>query len=166
MTSVSPVHVRPRAADELARTRWAWAVAHGAVAIGFVAADVAIGESIDGAPTAGEQRLVDGGAALAIVLIPLGLVLGRSLRRSIWSSAAWRERRLVAVGVGFLAAFVAVTRVPMLLSRLIWHVSLDVDEPLTTVSLTLQVLVSIVVNGALLVFAMAEHRNSSPPHPI
>lgn len=164
VTSVSPVHAHPAAVDELARTWWAWALAHGTLAFGLVAAEVAIVESIDGAPTVGEQRLVDFGTASAVVLVPLGLGLARSLRRSPWSCSAWRARRAVGSAVGAIAAVLAVTRVPTLVSRLIWHVSVDADEPLTTLTLSLQVLVSVGITGALVSFAVAEHRGAAPPH--
>lgn len=164
MTQVSPLHLRPRAADELAASPWSWTFASGAVAVGLLAADVAIGELIDGAPTIAEQRVVDSAGLLAVVLIPTGLGLRRWLRRSSRLSTAGPGRRTAAVVLGVLAMLWAATRLPMLLSRVIWHVSSDADEPLTTVSLALQLLVSLLVTGIVALFAIAEHRAGTRPN--
>lgn len=158
MTAAVPHPVAPRTIDDLARTRWAWVVAHGALTIGVVAAEATIGASIDGAATAEQQQLVDVGSALAVVLLPLGAGLSSALRWSASSPAAWRVRRSVAMAIGVVAATVAVIRIPGLLARLLWHISLDADEPLTTFSLSLQLAVAGVGIGALMAFARSEQR--------
>ena len=163
MSIVSPLHPRPGHADLTACSRWPWAFASGVTAIGLLAADLAIGEMIDGAPTAAGQRLVGTSALAALVLVPLGLGLRRLLRRSIdRSPPAGAARRPAAYVVGALAAGWAGTRVPMVLSRLLWHVSLDADEPLTTLSLGLQLLLSTFTTATVALIAIVEYRGTRP----
>ena len=154
-----------RMVDAIAGAWWSWTIARGALTIGLVAADVAVGESIDGAPTVREQWLVDVATTAAVVMLPVGVAAGRSLIRSPRAAAARSSRRTLAVMMAAVAIGLAVTRVPMQLSRVLWHVSLDADEPLTSWSLVAQLSVSVAVASALFVVAGVEYRRVTVPDP-
>ena len=137
--------------------RWTvWALTSGAITFGTFAADVALTGMIDGAATRAEATLLWRTAVLAVVSLASGVAGYLRLVRSPTTDRWHERRRRLALTTAVVAAVIGAVRISILGGRLVRHVRLDRDEPLTTVSLALQVTVAVAGYGLLLTFALRD----------
>lgn len=135
---------------------WPWALAYGAITVGAFSLDVAITEALDGAATPAQEQLLWGAAVVGLASLSLGVAA--FVRLLFSSSSTLHVRRRVAVATTCVAGAIGVGRVGLLVERLVRHVSLDRDEPLTTVSLSLQIAIAATAAGAVVAFAFQQAR--------
>lgn len=118
----------------------------GSFAAALLAAAVALGEAIDGAPTDHEQRVMVATGAAAILLTVIAAAAPRSTHR---------PPATVAVTLVVAAAALTATR----LARLVAHIRLGRDEPTTDWSLAAQAALAL---AALLAIVAISRRRTTP----
>lgn len=136
----------------------AWHVVTAAVLVGLIAAEVAVNQAIGGAATAAQQTLLAWSIALAVLLIPAGVVARSHLR-----GTDPRGARASAATDGWMAGIAGVVelaRSSVFVSRLVDHVRLDRDEPLTTVSIALQLVIALTFAVGFAAFAALGRRRA------
>lgn len=133
-----------------------WTLAYGAITVGAFSLDVAITEALDGAATPAQEQLLWGAAVVGLASLSVGVAA--FVRLLFTSSSTLDVRRRIAVATVCVAGVIGVGRVGLFVERLVRHVGLDRDEPLTTVSLSLQIAVAAAASGAVMAFAFHQAR--------
>lgn len=135
-----------------------WLLVFGTTSIGAFAAEVAATEAIAGAATPSQTRTLTTAAGIALLSLAIGIGVYTSLCRTTQSAPSSRTRRRLALLTVLVGGTMGVARVTSAGGRLVRHVELDRDEPLTTVSLALQTAVAFAAYAVLVAFALVESR--------
>lgn len=167
MSSHAPVMSAP-ARPSIAGPWTSWALVYAAVTAGVLSCEIALSMSIEGAATPAEQRWVLWAALLTGVTLPAGLAGHVAERRSGDPAHGARVRGRLAVAMGAFALLVGSGRVASHANRLFAHIDADADEPLTMVSLGLQLMIAMAATAALVAYAAHERGRAHAavhPHP-
>lgn len=133
-----------------------WALVYAAVTAGILSCEIAISVSIEGAATAAERSLIVWTVLLTGVTLPAGLAGYVSERRTGDPALGARMRGRLATAMGGFALLVGIGRVSVHARDLARHVGARADEPITTLSLALQLLFALASTAALTAFAVHE----------